>query len=164
MNGGGDRKKTMRPIKVAGHPHGALAADSIRMQQTIGPLSPLRASRSQQAGGGSAASFCTARWRALFQLCSQGRHTALRLRSGARPNPSSIIGSGTHCPAQPPSCACCHPLETRKCRSRAVGRASSFTIFSFTSELWHCYCLAWLAVNDPPPAPALIALQKPLRL
>lgn len=99
-----------------------------------------------------------------FSSAPRARHTALRLRSGARPNPSSIIGSGTHCPAQPPSCACCHPLETRKCRSRAVGRASSFTIFSFTSELWHCYCLAWLAVNDPPPAPALIALQKPLRL
>lgn len=43
----------------------------IRLPQTISPLSPLSASRSQQAGGGSSASLCTARWRALFQLCSR---------------------------------------------------------------------------------------------
>lgn len=153
----------MRPIKVAGHPHRALAAaaasNSIRIQQTIGPLSPLRASRSQQAGGGRAASFCTARWKALFQLCSQGRTQPFGSARGAHPNPSPIIGSGIRCPAEPPSCGCCHPLETCKCRRQTVGRASSFSIFSFTSELWHCYCLAWLAVNDPLLASALIALK-----
>lgn len=153
----------MRPIKVAGHPHRALAAaaasNSIRIQQTIGPLSPLRASRSQQAGGGRAASFCTARWKALFQLCSQGRHTALRLRSGRSSQPLAHHWLGIRCPAEPPSCGCCHPLETCKCRRQTVGRASSFSIFSFTSELWHCYCLAWLAVNDPLLASALIALK-----